>query len=295
MNIPKSIYPFKNNYLNLNGLRLHFLDEGKGDPVVMVHGNPSWSIYYRNLVHSLGDSFRTIVPDHMGCGFSDKPDDDHYTYTLTQRIDDLEALLAHLKMDKNITLILHDWGGMIGMGYAVNHPETISRIVLLNTSSFHMPKTKSFPLLLWLSRNTPAGAFLIRRLNLFSRAATHLCCKRQAMPNKLRKAYIAPYSENSISTLRFVQDIPLKPGDHSYDTVSEIQDKLNLFRQTPVLICWGEKDFVFDEHFLKEWIALFPQAELHRFPDCGHYVLEDATEEITGLVTNFLENNPTPT
>ncbi len=292
MKIPKSIYPFKNNYLNLNGSRLHFLDEGKGDPVVMVHGNPSWSIYYRNLVHSLKSSFRTIVPDHMGCGLSDKPDDDHYDYTLTQRIDDLETLLAHLKIDKNITLILHDWGGMIGMGYAVRHPDRIRRIVLSNTSAFHMPKTKSFPWLLWLSRNTPAGSFLIRRLNLFSRTATRLCCKRQTMPKDLRNAYIAPYKDNSIATLRFVQDIPLKPGDYSYDTVSQIQEKLTLFRQIPVLICWGEKDFVFDKHFLKEWINIFPQAEIHRFPDCGHYVLEDATEEITGLVDSFFEKHP---
>lgn len=112
------------------------------------------------------------------------------------------------------------------------------------------------------------------------------------MPKDLRKAYIAPYEDNSIATLRFVQDIPLKPGDQSYDTVTEIQEKLSLFRQTPVLICWGEKDFVFDKYFLTEWINLFPQAETHRFPDCGHYVLEDATEEIIGLVDSFLEKHP---
>jgi haloalkane dehalogenase len=292
MKIPKDIYPFKNSYLDLNGLRLHYLDEGSGDPVVMVHGNPTWSIYYRNLIHALKDSFRMIVPDHMGCGFSDKPDDARYDYSLTQRIDDLESLLSHLKINDKITLVLHDWGGMIGMGYAVRHPESIHRLVILNTSAFHKPENKSFPWLLWLCRNTGVGSFLVYRLNAFSRLAARVCCKRHPMSKELREAYISPYRENSIATLRFVQDIPLRPGDRSYKAVTEIQDALSLFKKLPVLLCWGEKDFVFDEHFLKEWMHIFPHAKVYRFPDCGHYVLEDAKEEIEALVRTFLENYP---
>ena len=292
MRISKDIYPFEGSYLDLNGLRLHYLDEGKGDPVVMVHGNPTWSIYYRNLVHALMGSYRTVVPDHMGCGLSDKPDDAHYDYTLTQRVDDLEALLSHLKINDKITLVLHDWGGMIGMGYAARHPGSIHRLVLLNTSAFHKPEEKPFPWLLWLCRNTRIGAFLIYKLNAFSRLAARICCKRNPLSREIREAYISPYEENSIATLRFVQDIPLRCGDRAFDTVTGIQEKLSLFRQIPVLICWGEKDFVFDKHFLYEWIRIFPQAEVHRFPDCGHYVLEDATEEITDLVRDFLANHP---
>ena len=288
MKIPQNIYPFEGTYLNLNGLRLHYLDEGRGAPVVMVHGNPTWSIYYRNLILPLRDSFRTIVPDHMGCGLSDKPDDARYPYTLTQRIHDLETLLSHLGIHENITLILHDWGGMIGMGYAVRHPQAIERIVLLNTSAFHKPASKPFPWLLWLCRNTGLGAFLVKKFNVFSRSAARMCCRRVPMPQEIREAYIKPYRQNSIATLRFVQDIPLRPGDPAYDTVSDIQNKLGLFRDRPVLICWGEKDFVFDRHFLNEWIRIFPQAQIHRFPDCGHYVLEDAAEEIVGLVQDFL-------
>jgi haloalkane dehalogenase len=112
------------------------------------------------------------------------------------------------------------------------------------------------------------------------------------MPRKIRKAYIAPYSENSIATLRFVQDIPLRPGDRSYESVTEIQNALSLFKELPILVCWGEKDFVFDKHFLKEWTRIFPHAQVHRFPDCGHYVLEDAKEEIEELVQAFLRNHP---
>lgn len=139
------LYPFEAHYLNLNGLRYHYLDEGAGDPVVMVHGNPTWSYYYRNAVVALSDYYRTIVPDHIGCGYSDKPDDSRYRYTLRQRVDDLESLLDHLALKENVTLVLHDWGGMIGMAYAIRHPERIKRLVLFNTAAFHLPKEKKTP------------------------------------------------------------------------------------------------------------------------------------------------------
>ncbi|MDH3999398.1 MAG: alpha/beta fold hydrolase, partial [Desulfuromonadales bacterium] len=116
-------YPFENNFLDLNGLKYHYLDEGQGDVVVMVHGNPSWSYYYRNLAKALRDDYRVIAPDHIGCGLSDKPGDDAYEYTLRQRVDDLDALLAHLDVNEKITLVVHDWGGMIGMAYAARYPE----------------------------------------------------------------------------------------------------------------------------------------------------------------------------
>ncbi len=292
MRIPKQLYPFDGHFLNLNGLRYHYLDEGSGDPVVMLHGNPTWSFYYRELVMALRNSFRTIVPDHMGCGLSDKPDDQHYDYTLHRRVDDLEALLEHLKIKENITLVLHDWGGMIGMAYGVRHVRSISRIVILNTAAFHKPPGKSFPWLLWLTRDTAVGAFLVLRFNAFSRLATRICCRRKQMPKHVRDAYCAPYGENSIATLRFVQDIPLRPGDRSYDLVTVVEEKLPLFRHLPVLICWGEKDFVFDRHFLGQWTRIFPQADVHRLPRCGHYVLEDAKEEIITLVQKFLKEHP---
>lgn len=292
MNISKELYPFEGHFLNLHGFRYHYLDEGRGEPIVMVHGNPTWSFYYRELVKALRESYRTIVPDHMGCGFSDKPDDADYRYTLAQRADDLEALLTHLGIGDSVTLILHDWGGMIGMTYATRYPERIRRIVLLNTAAFHLPSGKMFPWPLWLCRDTRIGGFLVRRFNAFSRIAARVCCTGRPMPEAVRNAYCAPYEENSIATLRFVQDIPLRPRDNSYETVTTVQEKLSLFRDRPVLICWGEKDFVFDRHFLKEWMRIFPQAEVHRFPDCGHYVLEDAAEEIIALVKAFLKKHP---
>lgn len=292
--IDPEIYPFHGNYLDLDGIRMHYLDEGRGDPVVMLHGNPSWSIYYRNLVIALRGNYRCIVPDHIGCGLSDKPQEDRYDYRLAHRVDDLERLLDHLEIDGNVTLVLHDWGGMIGMVYALRHPERIKRFVILNTSAFGLPKTKRFPWALWLARNTGIGSILIRKFNAFSAVAARVGCKRNPMSRSLRAAYTAPYDswDNRIATLRFVQDIPLQPGDPSYSVVRHVEEHVDLFQHMPTLVCWGMRDFVFDRHFLALWEAHFPEAEFHRFNDCGHYILEDAANDVIPLVTQFLEEHP---
>jgi len=276
------------------GLRLHYLDEGAGEPVVMVHGNPTWSFYFRDLVAELSPDHRTIVPDHIGCGRSEKPGDDRYDYTLKSRVDDLEALLDHLGVDRGITLVVHDWGGMIGMAYAARHPGRIARLVVLNTGAFPLPAAKPLPPALRLGRDSKIGAFLIRGFNAFAVAAARVGCKRHPMPRALRDAYVAPYDSwaNRIATLRFVQDIPLGPGDRGYDIVAETADKLGLFADLPMMIAWGLKDFVFDRHFLDEWTRRFPKAEVHRFEDCGHYILEDAGGEIIPLVRSFLAAHP---
>ncbi len=283
-------YPFTGHTIDLNGLNYHYLDEGCGKPVVMVHGNPSWSFYYRNLVMALSNSYRCIVPDHIGCGLSDKPGDDRYDYTLAQRVADLECLLDSLALSQRITLVLHDWGGMIGMAYAVRHPEQIERLVILNTAAFHLPKEKPFPLALRICRDTAIGSLLVRGFNAFSLAASFVGCKRNPMSAELRQDYRLPYDSwhNRIATLRFVQDIPLAPGDRNYDLVSSVADGIGQFQRLPMLICWGEQDFVFDRHFLAEWRRRFPGAEVHSYSDAGHYILEDMRAEVVPLIREFL-------
>lgn len=283
-------FPFARNYINRNGHQYHYVNEGQGSPVVMVHGNPSWSFYYRNLVTALSENHQCIVPDHIGCGFSDKPDDDGYDYTLANRIDDLDALLEHLGVKENITLVVHDWGGMIGMGFAARYPERVKRLVVLNTGAFHLPEAKKLPPALWLGRNSLLGTVLVRGFNAFSGIASFIGVKRKPMEKGIRQAYVAPFNswKNRISTLRFIQDIPLKPGDRNYQLVSDIAQSLDKFKAVPMLICWGLKDFVFDKHFLAEWQQRFPDAQVHAFDDCGHYILEDASEEVVPLVKDFL-------
>lgn len=284
-------YPFTGKYLNLGGLAYHYLDEGSGPAVVMIHGNPSWSFYYRNLVSALSSRYRCIVPDHIGCGLSEKPGDDRYEYTLSRRVDDLERLLDHLCIRENITLVVHDWGGMIGMAYAVRHHSAIRRLVIMNTAAFHLPASKPFPLALRICRDTGLGSLLVRGFNAFSLAASFVGCRHNPMPAELRGLYRLPYDswQNRIATLRFVQDIPLKPGDRNYALVTSVSTGIDRFRDLPMAVFWGERDFVFDRHFLAEWRRRFPEAEFHSYPDAGHYILEDLKQVVVPLITEFLE------
>jgi len=287
--VPHQLYPFRGRDLDVGGFRMHYLDEGAGETVVCVHGNPTWSFYYRQLVEALRGSHRVVVPDHIGCGMSEMPGDDRYRYTLERRIDDLEALMGRLALE-GVTLVVHDWGGAIGLGWAVRHPERVRRLVILNTAAFHLPPDKRLPWQLWLVRGTPLGALLVRGLNAFARGATHVACTRARMSRSVRNAYCAPYDSwaNRRAVLRFVQDIPLEPGDPAYDVLSGIEHGLANLADRPALILWGARDFVFDHHFLAVWRRVFPSAEVHEFADCGHYVLEDAADRIIPLVKSFL-------
>ena len=287
--IPRELYPFDSHFLDIGGLKYHYLDEREGDPVVAVHGNPTWSFYYRELVKELRGDHRVVAPDHIGCGLSDKPGDDRYPYTLSRRVEDFSRLMDELGLE-GVNLVLHDWGGMIGLAWAVQNPERVKRLVILNTAAFPLPESKPFPWQLWLVRDTPIGPLMVRGLNAFSRGASHVACTRKKLSKTMRDAYCAPYDSwtDRIATLRFVQDIPLRPDDSGYDIVSDTAARLEVFRDRPVLICWGDKDFVFDHHFLAVWQKVYPDAEVHRFVDCGHYILEDASEEIIPLVRRFL-------
>ena len=141
----RDLYPFVSHFARLGGFRYHYVDEGAGDPVVMVHGNPTWSFYFRSLISGLSGTHRTIAPDHIGCGLSEVPSATDYGYRLLDRVNDLERFIDSLNLDRPITLIVHDWGGAIGLSWAVRHPERIGRLVVLNTAAFHMPAGKRLP------------------------------------------------------------------------------------------------------------------------------------------------------
>jgi len=288
--------PFEPHYFDRGaGVRMHYVDEGAGrekPPVLMVHGNPSWSYYYRNLITALSGTHRCIAPDHIGMGLSDKPDDAAYAYTLAQRIDDLGAFIASLQLTEPLTLVMHDWGGMIGMGWAVHHPEQVARLVILNTGAFPLPPGKPFPWPLKLTR-TWLGTVLVRGFNAFAYGTTVIGCRRRRMPASIARAYCAPYDSwaNRIATLRFVQDIPLRPADSGYAIVAHAEANLHRFTNTPTMIGWGGRDFVFDAAFLRTWQQHLPHATVHLMPDVGHYVLEDAADELIPLITRFVRSS----
>jgi cis-3-alkyl-4-acyloxetan-2-one decarboxylase len=292
----QALYPFTSHWLELEGpggasdaLRMHYLDEGPRDgiPLVMCHGNPTWSFYYRTLIPELSRSYRVIVPDHVGCGLSDKPQD--YPYRLEHHIRNLEALIAHLDLS-NIVMVVHDWGGGIGMGAATRHPERIARFVIFNTSAFYLP---AIPALLHLARSPWLGALMLRGLNAFAKLAVRLAMgDRSRMTPAIRKGYLAPYDSwrNRIAIYRFVQDIPVTAGHPTRATVDAVDAGLAQFRDHPMLIMWGAKDWVFTtKDFLAGWRQRFPDATVHVFEDAGHYVVEDAHQRIVPLMLSFLK------
>jgi len=292
----RPLYPFKSHWLDVQGHRYHYLDEGAGDPILLVHGNPTWSFFFRRLITELRDSYRVIAVDHIGCGPSDKPSDAEYPYCLERRVADLDALVEHLQIGDNLTFGVHDWGGMIGMACALRRPARVTRLVVFNTAAFRLPPGKALPRRLSMLRNlTTLATPLVRGFNAFSYLATHMACVTP-LPADVSRAYRAPYDSwaNRIATLRFVQDIPLSPHDRSYALVRWVEDHLYQLRHLPMLICWGERDFVFDADFLVGWRTRFPEAVVHTFPTAGHYVLEDAGDQICPLVHAFLDAHPSP-
>lgn len=279
-------YPFIPRFMDSNGHRLAYLDEGKGPVVVMLHGNPSWSYLYRKVVRQLQGRYRCIVPDHLGCGFSDKPQE--ASYSLNMHIHNLEALLQGLGIDR-CALILHDWGGAIGMGWAVRHPAQVAAIVACNTAAFASTR---MPWRIAMCRWPIFGPLALRGLNAFAQAAIFMAVSKKMRP-KVAQGFLAPYDswENRIALLRFVQDIPMNKEHPSWLTLAAIEAGLPLFAATPMLLCWGGADFCFDRHFYDEWRCRFPQAEAHYFTDAGHYLFEDALEDIAPLISRFLEHN----
>ncbi len=281
----RGLYPFQSHYLTIGGQRMHYVDEGAGPTVVMLHGNPTWSFYYRNAIKVLAGDYRVIAPDHIGCGLSEKPQ--RYPYTLAQHIDNFEKLADHLKLD-DITLMVHDWGGPIGFGFAARHPDRIRRLVVSNTAAFR----GTAPRRIRCCRIPLLGALAVRAFNGFAAGATRLAChKHERMTPDVRRGYLLPYDSyrNRVAVHGFVLDIPTRPAHPTYKLVEEISASLSQFRDRPMLIFWGVQDFCFNETYFDRWIERFPNAAVHRFEDSGHYVLEDAHELILPALREFLD------
>ncbi|WP_417912833.1 alpha/beta fold hydrolase [Candidatus Electronema sp. TJ] len=277
-------YPFApQSFVTAEGHRLSYVDEGRGPAVVMAHGNPSWSYLYRNLVSALRHDHRCIAPDHLGCGFSDKPQD--WPYRLSGHIDNFSGLLDQLRVERCV-LVVHDWGGAIGMGWAGRHPERVAGLIVLNTAAF---RSRRMPLRIALCRLPLLGELLVRGLNGFAWPATFMAVRKKMRP-EVKAGFLVPYNSwaSRVAVSRFVQDIPLKPDHPSWQELVKVEEGLEKLRDKPMLICWGGRDFCFHDDFYKEWRRRFPAAQSFYFPNAGHYVLEDALPEILAVLPHFL-------
>jgi pimeloyl-ACP methyl ester carboxylesterase len=268
------------------GAAMSYVDEGPrtDSAVLMLHGNPTWSYYYRNLIQALRGGCRCVAPDHIGMGLSEKPQD--YDYTLARRIADVEALVASLGL-KQIDLVVHDWGGAIGFGFATRHPEMIRRIVVLNTAAFTIDR---IPARIAICKAPVIGPLIVRGLNGFAGPATTMAMHRRHLRAEEKTGYLLPYGSwaDRVAVSAFVQDIPMHPEHRSWATLKTIEQNLAQFDDRPALIVWGGRDFCFDDVFLARWREFLPHATVHRIADAGHYVLEDAREEVVPRITAFL-------
>ncbi|HUG11453.1 MAG TPA: alpha/beta fold hydrolase [Opitutaceae bacterium] len=280
----QELYPFESRYHTLaGGVRMHYVDEGLGDEaVLMLHGNPTWGFFYRDVVKALVGRIRCVVPDHVGMGLSDKPQD--YRYTLEQRIADIGSLVATLGL-KRVHLIVHDWGGAIGFGWARRNPNVVGRIVITNTAAF--PDTR-IPFRIAVCRWPLVGPLVVRGLNGFAAAAASMAVTRP-LAAEVRAGFLAPYGSwhDRVSVSEFVRDIPMRRSHPSHAQICAIHAALPQFRDRKILIAWGERDFCFTPYFLARWREIFPSAEEAIEPEAGHYLLEDAGPSLVDRVANF--------
>lgn len=284
----RQLYPFESRYFQLpGGPRMHYLQEGRGEPVLMLHGNPTWSFFYRDLIRELRGSFRCIAPDHIGCGLSEKPGAS-YPYQLQQHIDNVRALIQHLGLAK-FHLVVHDWGGAIGLGVASYLSEYVQSLTVLNTAAFPFA---SIPWRIAVCRTPVLGKLLVQGGNAFAVAATVMTTVKP-LPDVVKAGYLHPYNSfaNRIATHKFVLDIPMSPSHPSYPALLRSQQGVCDMAGKPVRIFWGMRDWCFHTGILAEWRKRLPHAEVSTWEDAGHYLLEDRGAQINPAIAAFLNRN----
>ena len=286
------LYPFDAHFKTVNGVRLHFVDEGRGDPVVLVHGDPTWGFLYRNFIPVLAARHRCIVPDHMGMGKSETPSAP-YPYRLHHHIANLEALLLDLDLYR-ATLVLHDWGGPVGLGVALRHPDRFSKIVVMNTWASAPWPGAPFPRLLEMIRSPRGERFVLDRNGYVAPALIGTTHHSETLTPEVLDAYRAPFPtpESRRALLCWSRDIPVDDTDASYADMAEIQENLARLASLPVLIVWGMLDPVLPPAVLGWWQQQFPHAETHEIEDASHFLQEDAPQRIVAVIDAFLKREP---
>lgn len=282
--------PASHDFATADGM-LRYLDEGTGPAVVCVHGNPTWSFYYRRLVRVLSPDHRVIVPDHLGMGRSDMPSELYYGFDLAARVEDFTSLMDHLGVgtSRPATLVVHDWGGAIALTWAARQPHRVGRLVIMNTAAFPRPTGHRFPWLLRPPRVPYLGEALVCGLNAFVHGTLWVGARRQPLPARVRRAYRAPYDSwhRRTAVLRFVRDLPDAPVGRTHALLAETDAELHRLADRPTLIVWGMRDPVLTPPILDEWRRRLPGAEVHALDDTGHLVLEDAPEAVP-VISSFL-------
>ncbi len=283
-------WPYQPRFFEYDGIRFHYVDEGGGEPVVLLHGNPTWGYLYRKFIPPLSEKNRCVAPDYMGFGKSDKPLDK--PYTLARHIENFTAFALHLDL-RDATLVMQDWGGPIGLGFAVEHPDRVKRLVILNTWAFRVPEGIRLAPLLELFRQPHVGEGMVQGLNLFVEGYLPAGIHHKERLNEIMPAYRAPFPDwnSRIGTLAFPRDIPVGDDHPSTPAMGRIEDNLGKLK-VPTIIIWGMQDIAIPPPLIDRWQSHYPQAEVHRIETGNHFLQEDEPEQIVDLIQDFLERHP---
>ena len=277
-NLPE--YPFEPHYLQVAGLRMHYLDEGEGDPVLCLHGEPTWSFLYRKMIPSITSVARVVAPDYFGFGRSDKPIDIGW-YSFEQHCVSIVELAVELDL-RNLTVVVQDWGGPIGLRLAVEQPDRVARLVILNTGvSGGRPPSETWLRFRDLVR-AAGGDFQPGRL--IRRGAV------RGLAEDVANAYDAPFPtpESKAGALAFAELVPTEPEHPNTAPLLAIREALRTWDR-PALVLFGDSDPIFAPEVAHAISRLIPGAlPAEIVSNAGHYVQEDAGEELAVRIVEFL-------
>ncbi|MEM9951217.1 MAG: alpha/beta fold hydrolase [Chloroflexota bacterium] len=280
--LDRTTYPFESHYMDVADGCIHYVDEGDGDAIVMIHGTPTWSYLYRHLIMGLRDNYRIIALDHLGFGLSDKPD--NYSYKPEDQAKNIALFIDQLELDI-FTLVVHDFGGPIGLSYAIEHPEKIQRLVLFNTWLWSLKNDVRLALAGRLFSSV-LGKLLFLRFNfelnvIFPSAFGERSKLTDAIYDHYRQPVANPISQQAI----WVYAKELLNSHAWYDSLWAQRDKL---ASIPMLLAWGMKDPVLGKSYFKRWREAFPDAQTIIFKKTGHYVQEEQGASLVPVISDFL-------
>lgn len=279
--LDRNEYPFASNYLNVGDAQMHYIDEGTGSAIVFVHGTPSWSFDFRNQIKELSKTHRCIAFDHIGFGLSDKPE--NYKYTIQQHTENMAHLLRHLKLQQ-FTLVVHDFGGPIGLNYATQNPERISGLVILNSWLWSTVEEAEFKKAAAILKS-PLLPFLYKYFNFSARFMVKQSWgNKKTLTAQLHKHYLSPFSKPAerMGTIAFakalIDEQPL---------FAQLWQKADVLAGKPTQLIWGELDEFIPVRFADKFKSKFKNAGLAKVR-AGHFVQDEAHQQVTSIIKNFL-------
>jgi haloalkane dehalogenase len=276
-------YPFRHRYFPTDVGTMHYVDEGQGSPIVFVHGNPTWSFQFRAQIQGLSPTHRCIAMDHIGFGLSDKPY--NWNYLPEGHADHLEKLLDSLDLH-DITFVVEDWGGPIGLSYAIRHPERVRNLVISNTYLWSVRRQFYYQMFSGFVGG-PIGRYLIRRRNFFAKSMMpRLFAVKSRLTPRIHEQYLRPLGtpEERKGSWVFPKQIV-----GSSDWLASMWSRRSALATKRILFAWGMHDIAFREKELNYWRSAFPNAQVERYEDAGHFVSEEKPTEMTRAIRAFVD------